>query len=408
MMLKETLGNIVKSQYADLANSDRGIEREKLAEIDSTLPFVTVISGIRRCGKSTLLCQLMRKTEKVYYFNFEDSRAIEFNVADFESLNAAFQEEYGEGGHYFFDEVQNVENWERIVRGLLDQKKHVTITGSNATLLSRELGTKLTGRHLRYELFPFSYREFLKFTSQAPNVISFEEYLKKGGFPDYVKSEKTEILQQLLSDVLTRDIAVRHGIRNVKTLRELTVYLLSNTGKEFSYNSLRKTFELGSVNSIVSFVSFLEDSYLLFTVSKFDYSMKKQLVNAKKIYSIDTGLSRVNSTSLTSDKGRMLENAVFLELRRNGSEVFYFKEKNECDFVTRKNGKINLAVQVCHTLSEENKDRELNGLIEAMDKFKMKTGLVLTLNQEDKIIQDGREIVIKPTWKWLTEPKATR
>jgi predicted AAA+ superfamily ATPase len=400
-MLKETLRGIVKSQRDELSLFDRGIERELYSQIDLDVPLALVLSGVRRCGKSTLLRQLMEKVEGCYYFNFEDPRVVDFGVEDFQKLDEIFHEEYGSQDYYFFDEIQNVLKWELFVRAMLDKRKHFVITGSNASLLSRELGSRLTGRHLRQELFPFSFKEFLKLTGREADVKSFQEYVVKGGFPEYLRVGRAEVLQELLNDILVRDIAVRHKIRNIKTIREMALFLLTNVGKEFSYNSLKKTFSLGSTNSVISFVSYFEDSYLLYTIPRFDYSLKKQLISPKKAYSIDNGMSNVNSASFSEDKGRMLENMVSLNLRRRFNDIYYFHGKNECDFLVKEGVKITQAVQVCHELNEDNKDLETNGLKEALDKFKLSRGLILTFNQEDNLEAGGRDILVKPVWKWL-------
>ena len=401
MMLKETIRKIVRSQREDLALFEKGIKRERLKEIEVNIPFAIVLSGVRRCGKSTLLRQIMDNVKGFYFFNFEDPRASGFEINDFEKLDEVFLEEYGEQKYYFFDEIQNAQKWELFVRAILDKKKHAIITGSNASLLSKELGTRLTGRHLNYELFPFSFVEFLKFMNQKPDKKSFEEYFQKGGLPEYLKLSRVEILQELLNDVITRDIVARHGLKNMKIIKDMALFLLTNIGKEFSYNNLRKMFNLGSTNTAVSFVSYLEDSYLLFTVPKFDYSLKKQQVNPKKIYCIDNGLAFVNSSSFSEDKGRLLENIVFINLRKNHKDIFYFREKHECDFIVKDGAKISEAVQVCLELNEENKEREINGILEALKKFELNKGVILTYEQEDELKTEGKTIKILPVWKWL-------
>jgi len=400
MILKETLREVVRAQKEELAESEYGTEREECGKIDLNVPFAIVVSGIRRCGKSTLLRQVMKKTKNFYYFNFEDPRATGFEVTDFQKLDEIFKEEYKETDYYFFDEIQNLQKWELFVRTMLDKKKHFMITGSNASLLSKELGTRLTGRHLKHELFPFSYQEFLNFTSKKIGADSFGEYLKSGGFPEYLLYCKTEILQELFNDIIMRDIVVRHKLRSPKVIKEMALYLITNVGVEFSYNNLAKTFNLGSTNSAVAFVSYLEDSYLIFTVSKFDYSLKKQMVNPKKVYSIDNGLSSANSISFSSNKGRMLENWVFLDLKRTGKEIFYFKGERECDFLVREKNKITAAIQVCYELNEENKERELSGLVEALEKFNLTEGAILTYNQEDELKVSGKTVFVKPAWRW--------
>lgn len=397
MTLKSTLRKVVKLQEKDLKEIDLGLKRELLPKIKLNLPHAIILSGVRRCGKSTLLKQIIKTVNNSHFINFEDQRLINFTINDFEKLDEIFKEDFEESDYYFFDEIQNVAGWERYVRGRLDSRKKFIITGSNASLLSKELGSKLTGRHLTYELFPFSYTEMLRFKSKKPSLSSFQEYFNEGGFPEYLKYKKIEILQELLNDILMRDIVIRYKLRESKTIKELAIYLITNLGKEFSYNNLKNHFNLGSTNSVISYISYFEDSYLLFTIQKFDYSYKKQILNKKKVYSIDVGLSNANSASFSEDKGRILENIVFLHLRRKFKEVYYFKEKYECDFIIREKGKMTKAVQVCYELNEENKDRELFGLKEAMKKLNIKDGAIITFNQEDKI--DGIKMI--PAWKWL-------
>lgn len=401
MILKETLKTIVKSQRDDLLAFEAGIIREKAKEINAKVPFAIVLSGIRRCGKSTLLRQLIKGAGNFYYFNFEDPRAMDFEASDFQKLNEVFKEECGKSDLYFFDEIQNVKKWELFVRQILDQHKHAIITGSNASLLSRELGTRLTGRHLRYELFPFSYGEFLKLKKANAGIASFEDYFERGGFPEYLKTPKNQILQELFNDIIIRDVVVRHKIRNTLVAKSMALYLLTNVGTAFSYNKLKKMFDISSVNSVISFVSHFEDSYLLFTVPKFDYSLKKQLINPKKVYSIDNGLSNVNSASFSADKGKMLENMVYVSLRAAGRQIFYFQEKGECDFVIKERNKIVTAIQVCFELTQDNKDREVYGLLEALTKFNLKDGFILTYRQDDNFSIEGKKIKVMPVWKWL-------
>jgi predicted AAA+ superfamily ATPase len=404
MILKETLKNIVKTQRQNLALYDCGVPREALESIDMNTPFAVVLSGIRRCGKSTLLHQLMKKTGQVCYFNFEDPRALGFEVGDFQRLNDALMEEYGDFAHYFLDEIQNAPKWEVFVRSMLDQKKKFVITGSNASLLSKELGTRLTGRHIRQELFPFSYAEMLALDNKQPGPETFGAYLERGGFPEYLKLSKDEILHELLNDILARDIVVRHKLRSARVVSEMAVYFLTNVGKEFTYNNLKKTFGLGSVNTAINIVSYFEDSYLLFAVPRFDYSFKKQRVNPKKIYAIDNGFARANSASFSSDRGRMLENTVFLYLRRKYRDIYYFKGKDnvgECDFIVKEKGRITAAVQSCYKLTEENKDREIGGLLAALEEFKLKEGVIVTNSDEDLFEIRGKKITVMSAWKWM-------
>ncbi len=403
MLTKDLLKEVILSQRETLFKLEYGTKREKEEEIKIEDSFALIIIGIRRCGKSTLLNQILRKQKIGYYLNLEDPRIEGFELSDFNKVESIMRELYGEKGVYFFDEIQNIEKWEKFIRYLIDKKEKVIITGSNASLLSRELGTKLTGRNLPIEIFPFSFTEFLNMKKKEPSLQLFEEYFYKGGFPEYLKKENPAILQELLSDVIIKDIAIRYGIKNVNTLNKIGIYLISNVGTEFSYNSIKNMFNIKSVQSVIDYVFYLENTYLIFIVPRFSYSYKQQQVNPKKVYSIDNGFSNNNSASFSKDKGKMLENIVYLGLRRKFKDIFYFREKSECDFVVKNKEKINLAIQVCFEFNEENKERELKGIISALNEFKLKSGLILTYNQEDEFIIDNKKILVKPVWKWLLE-----
>ena len=186
MFTKEICSIVALNQRQEIEKKEEGIPREIAETIDFRVPHATILSGIRRSGKSTLLKQLMKKVKDYYYCNFEDPRLAGFTLADFERLDAVFQEQWGEKKYYFFDEIQNISGWERYVRFLLDKGKKCIITGSNASLLSKELGTKLTGRHITYEVFPFSYTEMLVLKQKNATHGTFEEYLSKGGFPEFL------------------------------------------------------------------------------------------------------------------------------------------------------------------------------------------------------------------------------
>ena len=403
MIRKDILKEILESQRSWITGLDKGIRREKIQDVKLFDSFAFVITGIRRCGKSTMLSQMLSKQKNFYYLNLEDPRLDGFELKDFSRADELFKVEYGEGGVYFFDEIQNISKWERFIRLLTDRKETVVLTGSNASLLSKELGTRLTGRNIKLELYPFSYREFLHMRKFGPGVNSFEEYLDEGGFPEFIKRGDSAILQELLKDVVMRDIVNRYNIRNTSVLRKIAIYLISHAGKEFSHNSLKRAFEVKSVQSVIDYLSYLEDSYLIFTVPKFSYSYKQQQVNPKKAYSIDNGLSRVNSATFSKDRGKMLENAVFLELRRRHQDIFYYRNAGECDFIIKEKGRLS-AMQVCYELNDDNSTRETKGLLEALKEIKSKEGLILTSNQEDELLIEDRKIRVKPVWKWMLHP----
>ena len=359
-----------------------------------------IVSGIRRCGKSTLLFQLLKERyPDALYLNFEDPRLYEFERKDFVRLDKVI----GDTGSkvLLFDEIQIIPEWERYVRQKLDEGYKLIITGSNASLLSRELGTKLTGRHITKELFPFSYREFILYKQLESSTDSLLQYLDIGGFPEYVKQGANEILNHIFDDILIRDIAVRYGVRDVKTLQRLALYLVSNVGKLITSNRLKSMFEVGSANTITEYLSHLEDSYLLHFVPKFSYSLRKQMVNPRKVYAIDTGMINVNSGSFTDDSGRKLENLVYLHLRRKSREIYYFSEKGECDFIVFVNGVAVEAVQVCFDLNPDNLDRELNGALEALASLNLKEGKIITVHQKDRYEKEGCIINVIPCHEFL-------
>ena len=391
---------LLKSEIADVFHAQQNALKKELLTtrnylIENTFKGkqIEVISGIRRSGKSTLMRMIMSHyAPNVVGFNFEDSRVFGFDVTDFQRLDEIIGD-----GHpvYFFDEIQNVENWEIFVRQLHERGEKVFITGSNASLLSKELGTKLTGRYLSHELFPFAYNEFLEHTGQKNSLSSFENYRKLGGFPEFLDSQNTDVLQTLLRDILFRDIAIRHGIRNTKTLFDITLHLLSNVGKETTYNSLRKAFNVGSTNSVSDYLNWLEDTYILFLLPRFSWSPKSVLVNPRKVYAIDAGFVQSNTLSRSADSGRLLENIVYLHLRQKFKELYFFREKGECDFVVMEKGQCKKVIQVCEELHSENKNREINGLLEAMCFFGMEEGCIYTIDQEDEFVVDGKKIVVK-------------
>ena len=269
---------------------DTGIPRRQMTEIDraSHLPHAVIISGLRRVGKSTLLAQLAHRLGEgvFYYLNFEDDRFLGFEASDANDLYQVLLELFGERRIFILDEVQNIPNWEHFVRRFIDMGFKFYITGSNASLLSRELGTRLTGRYMPVELFPFSFAEFMQFRHVAipdlERLTTIEigrlqhllsEYIRLGGIPDPLKYPELPLLRRLYDDVLYRDIATRYRIEEVQALKELAFYLMSNPAGLVSFNKLKGQFRLGSVNTIKNYIEYLENSWLIFTINVYDYSI---------------------------------------------------------------------------------------------------------------------------------------
>lgn len=421
-MNNELLKEIALEQQQFLQTTPTGLERVGLQELKTyfALPQVIIIAGIRRAGKSTLLSQIRHLlTEQGYYFNFEDERLLNFKIEDFNRLYEVLLELYGERTIFFFDEIQNVVGWERFVRRMQDHGFKFFITGSNASLLSKELGTKLTGRHISYTLYPFSFLEYLSFqgyhlqkndlletTKRAAIKKYFLEYTQQGGMPEYLTYHNPESLKEVYNNILYRDIIVRYGITETKSLRELTLYLLSNVGVPFSFNNLKKLLGLGSMNTVKSYIEYLENSFLFFTINLYQDSVKRQIMAPKKVYSIDPAFIDIMGFRFSANQGRVLENLVFIELARRGGDIYYYKTKNngEVDFVVRQHKKPPAIIQVSWRIDDETtKQRELQNLLVAMEELHLSDSLLLTYDTTETIKVDSKTIVIKPVYQWLTE-----
>ncbi len=378
------------------------IARDLMQNINSEQKsHALIISGIRRCGKSTLMGQIINKHKlNAFFINFDTPKLYNFELKDFELLDILINESGNDT--LCFDEIQVIKGWELYIRQKLDQNYQVIITGSNASLLSKELGTKLTGRHITKELFPFSYTEFIKFRSIPANAETFSNYIIHGGFPEYVKTNNYEILTSLIDDILYRDIAVRYNIRNTKILKQLLIYLISNVGNLTTATKLSGILGIKSTATVLDYLSYFEHSYLLSLLPKFSYSYRAQLVNPRKIYFIDTGIIKAASASFSENTGHKLENILYWELRRQNYEMYYFNEKSkECDFITFKNNQVEHLIQACYNLSVDNQEREINGLIEAMDFFNKTKGIIITYNQKDLITHNEKKIEVIPAYQFL-------
>ncbi len=414
--MKEILQTVIREQNRRVSISHE-VKREIPQEfIDSDQ--VVVISGIRRCGKSVLLQQIRKnQAEKDYFLNFDDERLIYFSVEHFHELHEVFISLFGTQKTFYFDEIQNVVGWERFIRRLHDTGNKVFITGSNASMLSKELGTHLTGRYVQFDLYPFSFAEFLQFkkhnvthvfgltTVEKGSIDAFfTEYMNMGGFPGFLRNKFNEYLKSLYESILYRDVLVRNQIYNEKELLQLVYFLASNVGKPYSHTSLAKVIGVKNVSTVKNYIQCIENTYLLFSVLKFDYSLKAQYINPKKAYFIDNVLVAMLGFRMSPDFDRILENIVFIELKRRGKEVFYHQGKAECDFVVRTSYHITEAIQVTYSLADENTlQRELAGLREAMKTYELSEGLLLTMGTEQTITEEAITIRIVPVWKWMLE-----
>lgn len=401
---------------------------------------LVAIYGPRHSGKTFLLYYLMkklvaRKVEKkrFLYCNFDDPRLLPFKTLDLELLLESFFEMYPElrdtENFVFFDEVQNVENWEVGVRRIYDTGNfRVFITGSSSKFLSKEIATALRGRAIGFQVLPFSFREFLLareiklkkdvFYSKERFAVkrNLGEYLEMGGFPEVVlekeKDIKVRILKEYLETMFFRDLIERFKIKNQSVLRELVRYLVSNTSKLFSLNAfwrwIKQTYPVGK-RTVLNYTSYLEDIGLIFLARKFSYSLKEQSQTPRKAYLLDNGLRTVYGFKFSEDKGRILENTVFLELLHRQTkdillEVFYWqdRQKREVDFVLKKGKKIEGLIQVCAKVNDFNtKRRETNALIKASEVLKCDNLFVVTFDYEGEEKYRGKKVKFLPLWKWL-------
>ena len=397
MILKETLAGILRSQ-APLSPPAGEVVRRETGELRLRGQFALVLTGIRRCGKSTLQAQLMRRSKQAFYCNFDDIRLGGMEAGDLATWLDVFREIAPETADVFLDEVQEVEGWQRLVRTLLDMGRKVCVSGSNASLLGTDIGRKLTGRHESRSVWPFCYSEYLEAAGRKRGEESLRAFLDDGGFPGYLRDKRDALLSDLARDVLERDVLFHNNLRDIRHVRNLFLFLTANTGLPVSRQKLTKNLEIPSVTETTRYLEYLQDAYLLFAVPKFSASFKQRVVAPPKYYSIDNGLRRAVSPQAAPDLGRRLENLVALELLRRRLEPCYAAERDswECDFVTK-----DTVWQVCWQLDDENMARETRGLHEAKAQTRVKRMVILTFNQKQKLTQDGETIEVLPAWEWL-------
>ena len=418
-MIKDRLKEILFDQKEVFNNRNNLIPRDvDLARYISSGQIV-IISGIRRCGKSSLLFLIKEKMKltdaEFCYFNFDDERILP-DSSIFEDIFTLHLELYGKEPVLFLDEVQNINHWEKFVNRMYEQGIKVFVTGSNARMLSSEISTSLTGRNKLIELFPFSFSEYLRYLRHEYNTAQmtpktrsllqkdFNGYLETGGFPLVVKENDQELINTYFQDILYRDIVARYRLSQVNELRQIGLYFASNVGKIFSYSALQEISGIKSRSSVKDYLYYYEQSYLFFYLKKFDFSVKKQMMNPKKVYAIDPAFVHRLGFNFSENKGRILENIVFLELLRRNKEVYYHSGKKECDFLLKEGIQVVSAIQVAFRVHLENYEREFQGLKEAITTYQLPSGLLLADQIDVKInLPQHDKIKVMPVWKWLLE-----
>ncbi|GAB1409764.1 ATP-binding protein [Desulfovibrionales bacterium] len=423
--------NLFKRIITDFIEKDLPILVPRDYEIPTTSKKIISLVGVRRSGKSSLLFNIIRELrqtlprENLIYINFEDDRLYPLQLRHLDDLLKAYYELYpqkrNEKIYLFLDEVQVVENWELYVRRIYDTTQvGIFITGSSAKLLSTEIATSLRGRTLTYEIFPFSFKEYLMAKDIPINLHSstslsyihhaLDQYIVDGGFVETI-NEDSLIARKILSDyldmVVFRDIAQRYQVSNLALLRLLNKYCFTNMATLLSVTKLYNEFKSQgfklSKDTLFNYLTYLEDAYALFTVPIYRNSIKEEQRNPKKIYIIDNGFKKIHDYAISSDMGKLYENIVFLHLRRQTNAVYYFKEKHEVDFYAKLPDKEILIHVSSDITNASTQEREINGLVEAMNYFMVNESFLITRDEEQTLTVDGKKIHTIPLYRFLLE-----
>ena len=423
-METETIKRVIRDQEAETESKFRNeaiIPREYTSEIEKYMAKANaiIITGVRRSGKSTA-AMLLAKGKRYARINFDDPSLEGMGAKDLIKITEAVQDLKGDVDYIILNEIQNIKGWELYVSRLRETKR-VIVTGSNSELMSEELGSRLTGRHLSFTTFPFSFREFLVYKKFQPDIYLtrdivharklFDEYALEGGFPE-ASLFGSRFLVQIYDDVLTKDIGRRFNVKYRETFRELSKYLVSNISKEMSYTKLKDIFKIKSIHTVKNYISFLEKAYIIFKIDKYSGKLKQQMQSGKKVYCVDTGMSNALGFRTAEERGRMLENIVAIDLLRRkfywnaGYEIYYWQDyrQNEVDFVVKEGSSVKQLIQVAYRVDAyDTKAREIRALLSASKELKCNKLLVVTYDYEGKETVDGRNINFIPAWKWLIE-----
>ncbi len=412
------------------------IERELLKDIGKCLERKEILGfiGVRRSGKTTLMSILINRLsskippKNILFVKCDDDRVQKENLID-DAIKSYRELINPEGKIFvFIDEVQEVDKWENTLKRIYDLKKDMKliISGSNFSMLKEDFSYRLAGRIAYFEVYPLSFREFLKTKLMIKDKISafskkneikhhLFEYMELGGFPEVVLENNVDTKKQLLQfyfdTIIYRDIIKKRGIRNAAKLEKMVNLLLQNISNTMNFSKVGKDSSL-SVDTVGEYAANLKDAYLVFNVPVFSFSVKAQEINPKKIYCIDSGIRNIKGFRFSLDYGRIAENIVFIELKRRNfsdplSRIFYWhdKKQRETDFLLMNELKIREALQVCWDISQpEVKEREVEGLLCALNEFDLKSGLIITEDYEGEEIIGDKRITYMPLWLWLMFP----
>jgi len=408
--MDEYLLEEIIEQQNSLIDTSNFIKRELFEKIID-LTKVVIITGIKHTGKSTLLHQIRNKnTEKDNYIDFDNADLINFNYKDFKTLITLFEELYGKQATFYFDNIHFIDNWEVFVKKLHLNKNTIYLTVSSRTVISNKLEKHFFNKET---LFPFTYKEYLNYYStpidskEIELKQQFNKYITNGGFPRYLINKDKLVLKTLYQNIIYKEILVKNKLINEKEILALGIYILNNIGSTITYNKLKKVINVKHAQTIKNYIHYFMDSSLLFLVTKYDISIKKQRYNPRKMYFIDNGLLNYNRNKQQSDEYIFLENLVFLALNKTNFNIFYHKDKHKCTFLLQKDTIIKHAIQVAYSVKHYIfKEMEIKGLIEAMIKHNLDFGYILTHNDnEEEIFIKNKKIIILPIYKWLLKSK---
>ena len=403
---KESLSRL---KYVDRTKAVKG------SELMSS-PLIKVVLGPRRAGKSVFSLMLL-KGKSFLYFNFDDP-ALVGEKLDLYELVDELHKFYGDTKFVLFDEIQNLKGWELFANRLHRQGYNLILTGSNANLLSVELATHLTGRHLPIEILPFDFQEFLKAKNfskfdQKPELLKLlEQYMTFGGFPEVVTKNQHPrgYLDVLFDSLLFKDVVKRHKVRFSEQIDQLGSYLINNVSNQYSFRKLANILKFKSDVTLEKYLKYLEEAYIIFSLSSFSAKAGERLRSPKKIYTVDNGFVASKAVQHFSDNGKLMENLVFTEFVKRGfepnRELFYYKTRNgrEVDFAIMNGYEISKLIQVCYDVRNlDAEQREVKSLIEASDELKVDNLTVLTWDDEREVKKNGKTVKFKPLWKWLLE-----
>lgn len=420
--MEKMLSRVVADQKLEIEakKDEKWCSRPEEGLIDINSPLAQVIVGVRRSGKSTLCHKVLRDQGVAYaYLNFDDERLVSIKMEQLDLLLEALYRSYGDFKHLFLDEVQNVEGWHLFVNRLLRQGVHILVTGSNAKLLSSDLASHLTGRHIAIELYPFSFAEYVRFkgldrdpsTTKGISFLkqAYADYLEHGGFPELFQigqSQQKAYIQTLLQSILYKDILQRFAVKYAKALGDIFNWSVENYSREINCTAIAKLLGIRSVHTVQNYLEYLGQAYLSLKLTKFSFQAGERL-RSQKSYLVDTAFITHGTSELSGENlGYQLENVVYLELLRRRTqgnyEVYFYKKDYEVDFVLVRNRKVIRLIQVCYDISAyKTRKRELNSLLKGSMELQCDQLLLITQSQSEQVELEGKSIQVMPIMDWL-------